>query len=126
MISLWPGEYDRYQAAQTCDKENQIQRNLDALSPQMRQLLRQLSPSTVVQQISAPIYLLYDRYDGHVPFTESVNFAAELNRLNRPHSLVKFSIFQHTQVSDSLDIGSLLRESPALISAIHAALQPST
>lgn len=108
------------------DQPDQVQRNLDTLSPQMQQLLQELSPSTVVQQISAPIYLLHDRYDGHVPFTESVNFAAELVRLNHPHSLVKFSIFQHTQVSDSLDIGALLRESPALIGAIHTALQPST
>lgn len=108
------------------DQPDHVQRNLDALSPRMQQLLRELSPSTVAQQISAPIYLLHDRYDGHVPFTESVNFAAELTRLNHPYSLVKFSIFQHTQVSDSLDIGSLLRESPALIGALHTALLPST
>lgn len=108
------------------DQPDHVQRNLDTLSPRMQQLLQELSPSTVVQQISTPIYLLHDRYDGHVPFTESVNFAAALARLNHPHDLVEFSIFQHTQVSDSLDIGSLLRESPALIGAIHTALLPST
>jgi hypothetical protein len=92
----------------------------------MQQLLQQLSPSTVVGQISAPIYLLHDRYDGHVPFTESVNFAAALTQLNRPHDLVQFSIFQHTQVSYSLDLGSLLRDLPRLLGAIHAALMHST
>ncbi|HEX6796923.1 MAG TPA: hypothetical protein VF116_04310 [Ktedonobacterales bacterium] len=108
------------------DQRDQVERNLDALSPAMRQLLQQLSPSTVASQISAPVYLLHDRFDGHVPFTESVNFAAVLARLHRPYDLVEFSIFQHTQVSGSLDIGSLLRDSPRLYGAIQAALLHST
>lgn len=108
------------------DQRDQVERNLDALSPAMQQLLQQLSPSTVVGQIRAPVYLLHDRFDGHVPFTESVNFAAALARLNHPHDLVEFSIFQHTQVSNSLDIGALLRDSPRLFGAVHAALLFST
>lgn len=108
------------------DQRDQVQRNLDALSPAMRQLLQQLSPSTVVSQISAPVYLLHDRFDGHVPFTESVNFAAALARLHRPYDLVEFSIFQHTSVSSSLDIGSILRDSPRLYGAIQAVLLYST
>lgn len=108
------------------DQRDQVQRNLDTLSPAMQQLLQQLSPSSLVGQISAPVYLLYDRFDGHVPFTESVNFAAALARLHQPHDLVEFSIFQHTQVSGSLDIGSLLRDSPRLFGAINAAMLHST
>ena len=45
-----------------------------------------------------------------------------LRRLNHPHGLVDFSIFQHAQVSSSLEIGSLLRTSSRLLGAIHAAL----
>jgi hypothetical protein len=108
------------------DQRDQVQRNLDALSPAMRQLLQQLSPSSVVSQISAPITLLHDRFDLLVPFTESVNFAAALARLQHPHDLVEISIFEHTQVSSSLDIGSLLTDSPRLFRAIHAAMLPST
>ena len=108
------------------DQRDQVQRNLDALSPAMHQLLQQLSPSTVVSQISTPVYLLHDRFDGHVPFTESVNFAAALARLHRPYDLVEFSIFQHTSVSGSLDIGSILRDSPRLYGAIQAVLLYST
>jgi hypothetical protein len=108
------------------DQRDQAQRNLDALSPAMRQLLQELSPSSVVGQIGAPIYLLHDRFDGHVPFTESVNFAATLARLNHRHDLVEFSIFQHTQVNSSLDTRSLLRDSPRLFGAIHAVLLFST
>jgi hypothetical protein len=80
----------------------------------------------VVSQISAPVYLLHDRFDGHVPFTESDNFAAALARLNHPHDLVEFSIFQHTQVSGSLDIGSLLTDDPRLFGAVQAAMLHST
>lgn len=105
------------------DQRDLVQRNLDALSPAMQQLLQELSPSSIVGQINAPISLLHDRFDGHVPFTESVNFAAALARLNHRHDLVEFSIFQHTQVSNSNDIGALLSDSPRLFGAIQAALQ---
>jgi hypothetical protein len=108
------------------DQRDQAQRNLNALSPAMQQLLEQLSPSSVVGQISAPVYLLHDRFDTHVPFTESVNFAATLTRLNHAHDLVEFSILQHAEVSSSLDIGSLLRDSPRLFGAIQAAMLFST
>src|SRR5262245_32811467 len=92
----------------------------------MQQLLQQLSPSSVVSQIGAPVYLLHDRFDGHVPFTESANFAAALTRLHHANNLVEFSIFQHTRVSGSLDVGSLLRDSPQLYGAIQSALLHST
>jgi hypothetical protein len=80
----------------------------------------------VAQQLRAPVYLLHDRFDEFVPFTESVNFAAALTRLNHPHELVEFSIFQHTHVSSTVDIGSLLTDSPRLFGAIHAAMLFST
>jgi hypothetical protein len=108
------------------DDPGQVERNLDALSPEMQHLLQELSPSTVLGKISAPIYLLHDRHDSLVPFTESVNFAAELVRLDHPHDLIEFSIFKHTTVSGSLDVGSVLRDAPLLFGALHMALMPST
>lgn len=108
------------------DERDQVERNLDALSPAMRQLLQQLSPSSVVDQIAAPVYLLHDRADLFVPFTESANFAAALARRNHSHDLVEFSIFQHTHVSGSPDIGSLLTDIPRLFGAILAAMLYST
>jgi hypothetical protein len=108
------------------DQRDQVERNLDALSPAMHQLLQQLSPSSVVSQLDTRVYLLHDRFDGHVPFTESVNFAGALAHLHLPHDLVEFSIFQHTSVSGSLDIGSVLRDGPRLYGAIQAALLHST
>jgi dienelactone hydrolase len=108
------------------DQRDQVQRNLDALSPAMQQLLQQLSPSTVLGRIIAPITLLHDRSDSFVPFTESVTFATALTHLNHPHEPVAFSIFQHTEVSSSPDMGSLLRDSPRLFRALHSAMLPST
>ncbi len=104
------------------DQRNQAQRNIDSLSPAMQQLLQQLSPSSVVSQISAPVYLMHDRFDNHVPITESVNFAAALARLHHPHDLVEFSIFQHTEVSGSLDIGSLVADIPGFFGVVLATL----
>jgi hypothetical protein len=72
-----------------------------------------------------PVSLLHDLADPFVPFTESRNFAAGLARVNHPHHLVEFSIFQHTEVRTSLDIGSLLRDSPRLFRAIYAFMLPS-
>lgn len=108
------------------DQPDQVERNLNALSPEMQQLPQQLSPSSVVSQISAPVYLLHDRFDGHVPFTESVNFAAALAQLHHPHGLVEFSIFQHTSGSTSLDLGSVLSDGPRLFGAVQAAMLHST
>jgi len=108
------------------DQPDSVQRNLDAFSPPMQSLLQELSPSSVVGQISAPIYLLHDRHDTLVPFTESVNFASALASRHHPHEFIEFNIFHHTTVSGSLDLGAVLRDSPRLFAAIHTALQPST
>jgi hypothetical protein len=80
----------------------------------------------VVDGISTPVYLLHDRHDTLVPFTESVNFASALSSRHHPYEYIEFSIFQHTTVSGSLDIGSVLRDTPRLFAAIHTALTPST
>jgi dienelactone hydrolase len=108
------------------DQPDLVERNLAAFSPAMQRLLQALSPSSVVGQISAPIYLLHDRHDSLVPFTESVNVADALASLHHPHDSIEFSIFHHTTVSGSLDLAVILRDSPRLFAAISTALLPST
>lgn len=108
------------------DQPDQVQRNIAALSSEMLRLLEEVSPSTVVNRISAPIYLLHDRSDSFVPFTESVNYAAALARLHHPHQFVQFSIFQHTEVSGALDFDSLLRDAPQLFLIVHTVMLRST
>jgi hypothetical protein len=108
------------------DQRDQVESNLDALSPAMRQLLQQLSPSSVVAQISAPIYLLHDRTDPFVPFTESRDFDAALIGLHHTHTFVEFSIFHHTEVRNSLDLHSLLTDGPRLFGVIYSTALPAS
>jgi dienelactone hydrolase len=108
------------------DESNQVQSNVDALTPAMQQLLQQLSPSSVAAQIRTPVYLLHDHSDTIVPFTESRDFTAALAALHHSYQFVEFSIFRHTEVRSTLDIGSLLHDGPHLFGIIYSATLPST
>ena len=48
-----------------------VDATIAALSPNVHALFNELSPSRVIDQIHAPIYLLHDRNDQHVSFTET-------------------------------------------------------
>src|SRR6266849_2808265 len=78
--------------------------NLASLSPQMREQLTELSPSRVVSGIRAPIYLLHDRADDSIPFTESRDFAVALMRLGHPYDFTEFGIFHHVQVRPDIGV----------------------
>jgi len=80
------------------DEPAQTDANIAALSAPIHALLDQLSPSRVVGQVRAPIYLLHDRSDEYVPFTQSIDFDAALNRMHHPHDFALFGIFQHVEV----------------------------
>ena len=64
-----------------------------------RTLLRDFGRrALVVDQIRAPVYLLHDRTDQYVPFTESREFDAALTQFGHPHSYAELGIFQHVYV----------------------------
>lgn len=107
------------------DQPGQAEANVAALSPEMHTLLAALSPSSVVQDITAPIYLLHDRSDIFVPFTESRDFNAALDRLGKPHQFVEFSIFQHVEVKSGLGLGPLLGDGLRLYRVVYSLLEPS-
>jgi acetyl esterase/lipase len=86
------------------DQPSQVDANLASLSPQMREQLTELSPGRVVSGIRAPIYLLHDRADDSIPFTESRDFAAALMRLGHPHDFTEFGIFHHVQVRPDIGV----------------------
>jgi len=106
----------------TGDQPAQTAANLAALPPAGQALLVSLSPSSVVGQIHAPVYLLHDQSDIYVPFTQSRDFAAALTRLGRPHRFVEFSIFQHVEVKSGLGIGQTLHDGWALYQVLLATL----
>jgi acetyl esterase/lipase len=89
------------------DQPGQVDANLAALSPQMQQLLMQLSPKTYLAGIRTPIYLLHDREDQYVPFTQSREFDAALTRAGHSHEYAEFGIFQHVEVRSGLGLGAL-------------------
>jgi acetyl esterase/lipase len=100
------------------DQPTRVAQNMAALTPQMRTLLYQLSPISVVEDIRAPIYLLHDRSDAYVPFTETREFAAALERLHHPHDFAEFGIFQHVEVRNSLNISQLLGDGSRLFAIV--------
>jgi dienelactone hydrolase len=107
------------------DQPAQVEANLAALSPAMRSVLVALSPSSVVSQIRAPVYLLHDRADEYVPFTESRDFAAALAELHHPYDHVEFSIFQHVEVRGGLGLGPILADGARLYGVLIKLLLPS-
>jgi pimeloyl-ACP methyl ester carboxylesterase len=108
------------------DQPSRVDANLAALPPQAHALLDQLSVNRVLDQIRAPIYLLHDRTDTSVPFTESLDFAAALMRIHHPYDLAEFGIFQHVQVRADLGIEQLLSDSPRLFRILNEVLLPSS
>jgi len=108
------------------DDPTRVDEYLAALTPQMQTLLRELSPSAVVGQITAPIYLLHDRNDVYVPFTESREFDAALTQLRRPHDFVEFNIFAHVEVRTGLGLGPLLGDAGKLFRILTELLAPAS
>ncbi len=104
------------------DQPTQTSANLAALPPAGQALLVSLSPSSVIGQIRAPVYLLHDQSDIYVPFTQSRDFAAALTRLGHAHKFVEFSIFQHVEVKSGLGIGQTLHDGWALYQVLLATL----
>ena len=102
------------------DEPGSVDRNLRALSPQMKALLVQLSPMSVIDQIRAPIHLLHDRNDQSIPFTQAQEFAAALARLHHPYDFAAYGIFSHVQVRSNLDMAQLLSDGTKLFQTINS------
>jgi acetyl esterase/lipase len=107
------------------DEPARTDANIAALSTPVRALLAQLSPDRVIGQIRAPIYLLHDRSDEYVPFTESLAFDAALNRMHHAHDFALFGIFQHVEVKSNNNLGQLLGDGLSLYRILNEVLQPS-
>ncbi|MGZ3716002.1 MAG: alpha/beta hydrolase family protein [Ktedonobacterales bacterium] len=110
----------------TGDEPNAADANIAALSLQMATLLQTLSPSAVITQVRTSIYLLHDRNDVFVPFTQSRDFAAALTRLGHPHDFAEFDIFAHVEVRTGEGIGPLLRDGVTLFRIINELLLPAS
>lgn len=91
-----------------------VEQNVAALSPAVKQLLDELSPSAIVTRIHCAVYLLHDHNDPSIPFTESRAFDNTLTRLNHPHEYAEFGIFHHTEVTAGFGLGPLINDGSKL------------
>jgi hypothetical protein len=100
-----------------------VDANMAALPPAVQAELAELSPSRVINQIRAPIFLFHDRDDTFLPFTESRDFAAALTRIHHEHDYVEFHIFDHVEVQSHLQLAQLLTDGTHLFGALNSVLQ---
>lgn len=110
------------------DEPDRVNENIAviALSPKLHTLLNALSPSSVINKIHAPIYLLHSRDDAFLPITQSQEFAAVLARIHHPYDFVQFGIFQHVEVEANLNISQILGDVPPLFRVLYAVLLPGS
>jgi len=104
------------------DEPDKVEQNLAALPPEIKALLVQLSPMTVIGQIRAPIHLLHDRDDPSIPFSQGLEFAAALARTHHSYDFAAYSIFSHVEVKSGLSLGQWLSDGSRLFLALNSIL----
>lgn len=119
---LSPGARAAYQLL-TGSEPERVDANMAALPPVVQAELTELSPSRVIREIRAPVFLLHDRNDAFLPFTESRDFAAALARIHHRHDYVEFHIFDHVEVKSHLDVAQLLGDGSRLFSIMDQVMQ---
>jgi len=105
------------------DQPGLVAANLAALPAAAKTVLKSLSPSSVLNQIRAPIYLLHDRNDQYVPFSESYDFAAALAKLHHPYDFAPLGIFQHVEVRADLGWTQVLGDARNLLRVLNEVVQ---
>lgn len=92
------------------------------LPESQRAELRAVSPAAHVDGLRAPIYLMHDRGDPLLPYTETRRFAAALTALGRPPYESEFDIFEHVDPTRGGNPTIVARDSVRLFLHIQAVL----
>jgi dipeptidyl aminopeptidase/acylaminoacyl peptidase len=87
-----------------------------------REALASVSPATHVGQLIAPVFLMHDRGDHLVPFTESRDFNAALVSAGRTAYFSEFDIFEHVDPTRGGTPLVAARDMVKLFMHIHAVL----
>ena len=80
-----------------------------ALPEALMSELARLSPSTTLKGLKTAVYIMHDRNDTYIPYTESRRLAAALAGYPHLH-YTEFALFQHVEPTKSLELWSFLRE----------------
>lgn len=80
---------------------------LALLSPDALARLTRLNPAAHIERIRAPLFILHDRHDEYVPFTESEKLAAALPP-GTPRSVLISDAFDHVNLGQDLSLETLL------------------
>jgi acetyl esterase/lipase len=96
------------------DEPDRVDSNIARLTPAMHLRLEALSPQSIAGDIHAHIYLLHDRHDEFVPYTETVDFGNWLTAHHRDHTAVLFDLFQHAEVRSGVPFGTLVADGTRL------------
>jgi len=96
--------------------------NMAKLPASMQAQFDELSPSQVIGQIQAPVFLMHDVNDPSLPVSETRQFAAALARLHHPYRYVEFHIFDHVSVHSNLDGAQLLGDGSRLFLLLNSIL----
>ena len=94
---------------------------LAALPPRTREYLAAVSPRTRVADLRAELFLLHDRDDAIIPFTESRRFYEEAVNARGRH-LTELRLFRHVEPSAGLSPLALLREGWKLYRHVYSVL----
>ncbi len=104
---LSPGAQALYRLLAGTDP-NDVDANIARLPAAMQAQFDKLSPSSSLELVQAPLFLMHDRDDPSLPVTETRTFAAELARLHHPYKYVELHIFDHVRVRSDLSSAQLL------------------
>jgi pimeloyl-ACP methyl ester carboxylesterase len=96
--------------------------NIAKLPASMQAQFDELSPSRVIGQIRAPIFLMHDVDDPSLPVSETRMFAAALARIHHPYRYVEFHIFDHVSVDSNLNGAQLLGDGSRLFTLLNTVL----
>lgn len=98
---------------------------LGGLPEESRQYLASISPESYVEDLHAELFLLHDRGDKVIPFTESRRFYGGARNVRDKH-LVEFQLFQHVAPTSNRNPFALAREASKLYRHLYAVLSRLT
>jgi len=130
-VALSPGERDALGPRArlvhdlfTATTAAEVDSLIATLPDDLRQRLREISPSTYVGDLHAKLFVMHDVDDSFVPYVESRRFVAALPPAQRMYT--EFSIFAHVQPTRSLDVFAFIGEVSKLVRHMYLALYELT